>query len=342
VEKIVELLGKLLPLLRYYPRWSQILFAAALALLLVCVFVAVVGYSTASKERASCEPPGEVTSSIEHQVSQSQQLYKQLGISLSNWYVSVISLRSDLLQYTEAHPEVRTYVEQPLPADLQGDEDLVIANFGKVRDALMAVHNDDFAARCWQAGAATNAGFLASVRTSLMNRGYSESEASVQAANIPYLSQFFSLAAQRLSNHKFGPLLQAVLTTDSADIAAVGKNINNENLRTFLIGGNLLFGFVQPKKDGSILIASWGTAMISDIFKSTPDAKVVRAQLESAHPEHRCYVKGLPLNIDRNSLVDEAFAGAIQDLEKRQDLLVFEIPPNVPTDPVARHSPPDR
>jgi hypothetical protein len=330
MEKVFELLGKIMPLMRYYPRWAQILFGSTMAFMLVSVFIALVKYSSAEERRSSCDPPPEVKTAIETQLSQSMGLYKELGLSLSNWYTSVISLRIHLRQYMESNPNVQRYLKRPLPANLQMDAELTRLNFEKLRSALSAIHQNDFANRCWTAGSA-NAKKLQEIKQGLMARGFSEAEASIPISDIPYVMQFLALASQKLQDRTFEPLLQAVLTTNSADNPSVGRNIKNENLRMLLVGGNLLFGLVKKGDKGELLIVSWGTAMISDIYRALPNASVCQMQLELAYPRYECYVKNLSPSYPKpESFVDQDFNSAIEDLEKRHDLLIFEVPAPAP------------
>jgi hypothetical protein len=331
MDKLFSFFGKFLSVLPYYPRWALFVFAVSVALLLTSVCVAAVLYFPAAKQQESCEPPSEVRTTIDNQLKGLVEIYQDLGLSLSGWYSSVITFRSHLLAYTQANPDVQQYLQKPLPDDLRRDEEQVVLALDRLKSSLMAVHRQDLAVRSWRAAAEKRSSSLQYVRDELISRGFSDTEATVNVGDIPYLAQFLSVAASKLSSHTFLVPLTAVLSTNSADIPAVGKSINNENLRTFLIGGNLLFGFTRPDNKGGVLIVAWGAAMIADIFRAIPDSDVLRAQLEQIHPKHQCYARNLKVDFTQDWLIDQGLNTAIRDLDKRSDLLVFDVPANTPS-----------
>jgi hypothetical protein len=332
MEKLWNLIEKILPLLAFYPGWARAIFLTTFGFVLLSVFLFISLYPSAKRlDNASIveEPPSDVRISIEQTDNSITKLYADLGFGLSDLYTSSTSLRLHLLSYTEARPNIQQYTEDKIPQDLQADVQEVIVSLDKVRAALVAINQDSLATEAWsKARRVHKATALEGLKASLMLAGFSESESSISGSDIPALAQFLSLASQKLKAFTFAYPLSAVLATNSADIEAVGKAYDNASLRSLIFTGNLIFAFVAPApgKKGETIIASWGSAILLDVYKSIPDAPVLREVVKSKYDRYAKYLDAHQFGLKSDRLVSADLTNAMNELEKRKDLLFLELP----------------
>lgn len=159
-----------------------------------------------------------------------------------------------------------------------------------------------------------------------MADGFSEKEANIDISNILNITQFLNVAAQKLSDNKYAPLINTVLTTNSADIPSVGLTYDNSSIRSLAFSGNLILGLVEPRHD-SIIVVSWGTAMLIDIYNSIPDSDVIRKIFKVKHPKYTKYIENKKFDIQPERYAGSDFRMAVQELESKTSLLYFKIPP---------------
>jgi hypothetical protein len=251
---------------------------------------------------------------------------KSLSIALTDLYTAFIIARLALLDHTTTHPDVRDYVQDPLPPRLARAATDTAGALERVRQTLLSVVDDDLALLCWEAAATRNgANALEGVGNSLRAHGFSPSEASIPILDIPYLAQFFTVAQGKLGELTFTPMLTAILATNASSIESVDKGYNNEALRSLVFGGNLLFSMMAPSRTqpGRQLVVSWGSAMLSDICKCIPDAEIVRAKLGEILPDYASSIAGFPISSPRVISSDLTFA--LAELEQRPELFVLEL-----------------
>jgi hypothetical protein len=341
METLLNLIEKIVPLASFYPRWAQVLFLFTFALSLGSFSAFVVLYPVASRGKHDAETAEaakqlstEALQVIESDLKDIDALSADLGLALSSYYASGIALRLDLLDYTTKYPDIQTYVEKPLTANLREDVQDVIDKLGTLQAALSAIQRNRFAAACWnRATIKLPNGALTRVREDLLQQGFTESEATIEGSDISGLLQFFALAERRLRQFTFGPILTAVLATNSADIKGVGQGYDNAALRSLVFSGNLIFVFMtQSKKDPQAsLVVSWGTAIMIDIFAAIPTEQIVQEELSARYPESSSAIQKLQLRLTPNSGVGADFRMATAELGKRPGLLFLELPPRSPT-----------
>src|SRR5690349_17644446 len=116
MDKIIDALGKLLPLVSYFPRWAQIVLSLSFASVLASAMVFVTMYPAAARAKAEAEAgrslPPDVRARAEADVKEATGLYGNLGLALSDYYAAATALRVHLLDHTKAHPNVQSYTAQ--------------------------------------------------------------------------------------------------------------------------------------------------------------------------------------------------------------------------------------
>ncbi|MGA2986984.1 MAG: hypothetical protein ABSG32_24565 [Terriglobia bacterium] len=333
MDKVLELLGRLFPLLPYYPRWIRALAGLTLAIVLILIFLLAVWYSNAAHAR---EWKTEVSPRVEEEAAAAQQVFSQLGGALSALHTSTIQLRYDLLAYTKTLPDLRQYLqknpkflEKDLTETLKQDSERFLEDLGRLRDALKAVQMNGVTQNCWLRSMAASDGALAYVARQLTDRGFSNEEVAVQISNIPQILDFLSLAprASHLGGLKFGSLIAATLETNSADIKSVGKPYNNEALRVFVFEGNLVASIEREIPDEKkIVLVPIGAAILFDMFNSIPNGQSLCNVLSEKDGTFSDEIKKMPVRFDRDETVSKDFRFAVASLEKRRDVLVLDLP----------------
>lgn len=333
MDKILNLMQNILPLIVFYPRWAQILFFTTFTLFLISMLIFVLLFSTASelkgKSEASKEFPPHVRQQIDADISSVESSIAELGLSLSNYYSSSISLRLHLLDYTKEHPDVQTYMGTTLPEQLKADTEEVIRKIEAIQVSLTAIQRSEFTSACWRrAASSTKVGALRLVRDELLLNGFTESEATIEIQDIPNLIQFFSVAASRLRQFTFAPLLTAVLSTNSADIQGVGQAYDHAGLRSLVFSGNLVFAFVGTSKADPrrSFVASWGSAILLDMVRAMPNANAVRDEVIARFPKHATAIETLRIGLSPENLIGNDLQSAVVELEKRLGLLFLKLP----------------
>jgi hypothetical protein len=334
MERFLKLVQQLVPLIAFYPSWAQLLFLTTFSLFLASTLTFVVFYSPAAARKEAADAASNLPPDVRQEIGKSltslSTLEAELGLSLANYYSSAVSLRLHLLDYTLAHPDIQSYLSSPLTDPLKEDVKGTIQAIEDLRKALAAIQKDEFAAACWRrAGASADVNALRRIRDELLKRGFSASDATIEIADLPNVTQFLSFATKRLAGFSFKPLLEAVLATNAADIEGVGMSYDHAALRSFVFSGNLIFTSIvvskgEPKRD---FVVSWGSAMLLDVFRAMPTASSVRAELQARHPAHRAALESFPIGLDRDAQVGSDFRTAVSELEKRPGLLFLELPP---------------
>jgi hypothetical protein len=328
-EKLVRLVGRLLPLLLFYPTWARGIFIITLTLVLVSVFLLLVLYPKALDTREKTLPPPEVRTAIQNDAAEARAIFNDLGLALSGLNTAFVQLWEDLLHYTTANPSVEAYLNNDVPKELKDDVLSFTAALAKLRGTLERVQKDDLARTCWlKAILAHSPNSLAYVKTELRSRGFSETEASVPISDIPLILQFLSLAPTKLQSFKFGPLIEAILETNLADSPAVGKPYKNEALRIFVFGGNLIAQLNLPGKTGKqkLVLVPLGAAILSDIYQCLPDSTILHDALKEKYAKYSAAIDLMQFEFVPQQAVGSDFRFAVEELGKRRDLLVLDLP----------------
>jgi hypothetical protein len=335
-SKVFSLISKILPLASFYPRWAQAIFFVTLVFLLITIAIFVTLYSSASTRQKEAEEAareeklsGDTLREIEANIKDADQLFADLAAGLSGYYASAASLRMALLDYTTSNPDVASYTEKALPDGLRRDVEYLEEKLTNIRTALAAIQRHRFAVLCWvRAANSLQRSALGQIRDSLIKSGFTEKEATINPADISSLQQFLDLAVRRLGGFTFGPLLAAVLATNSADIPAVGKAYDNAALRTFVFGGNVIFGFVTPSKKtpGETLVVSWGSAILLDIYDCFLTEAIVRAELAARYNNASKAIQKLDINITADKSISSDFSDSAAELNNRRELLFLVLP----------------
>jgi len=333
MDKVFELLGRIFPLLQYYPRWMRAVTAVTFALILLTVFLLALGYSSAAQMRDWETQIGPV---IEKQAETVEQLFSQLGSALSALHTSGIQLRFDLLAFTKGLPDLSQYMrqnphflEKKTSAPLREDTLRFLEDLGRLREALKSVQADPMAQDCWLRSNAANNGALAYLGQQLTDRGFDRGAVSVQISKIPQILQFLSLAPSNshLGGLKFDPLITAILATNIAETSSVGKPYQNEALRVLVFEGNLIASLNSGTPDqGKMVLASIGAAILLDIFNSIPDGQILRDVLTERNNKYSGQIAKMPVRFDRDGTVSNDFKFAAESLSKRLDVLVLDLP----------------
>lgn len=117
MEKALDLLEKIMPLIGFYPRWVQYIFLITVFFILTSIFLFIGFYlpTRKNKENANIsEPPIEIKVSMEQNEQTVSKLFSELGYSLSTFYTNCILLRQHLLIQTEKRPNVQEYLNDEL------------------------------------------------------------------------------------------------------------------------------------------------------------------------------------------------------------------------------------
>jgi len=324
-EKLAKLLERLLPLLPFYPKWAQIIFTVTLALVLVSIFMLLVLYPLASRIRGRTQLTDDVRTAVQKDVAEVQTIFNDVALALSDLNTSIVLLRVDLLGYTTRNPKfekhLEKYLDYSLPENLKSDALGFTSSLTKLRDALGRVQGDNLARVCWiKAIGAHSSNSLAYVQSQLESRGFSRSEASVPISDIPLILQFLSLAPRKLQSLTFRPLIDAILGTNLAD--AVGKPYRHEALRVFVFGGNLIAALGEDKVHVPL-----GAAILSDIYQSIPDAAILREALKEKYAPYSTGIELMQFAFAPEQSVSSDYRLAVDELRKRQDLLVLDTSP---------------
>lgn len=180
--KLFGSIDKILPLVSFYPRWVQALFLAALIIVLASVAIFVIFYSSASSRQKEAEETAqeeklseEDLRAITRDISDLNQLFADLGASLSAYYASATSLRLRLLDYTTKNPNIEVYEEKPLTEGLRRDVENLLNKINYIHSALSAIQRNKFAVLCWvRAANSLPKSALNQVRDSLISAGFTE------------------------------------------------------------------------------------------------------------------------------------------------------------------------
>lgn len=158
---------------------------------------------------------------------------------------------------------------------------------------------------------------LAYIQSQLEGRGFSRSQVSVPISDIPLILQFLSLAPRELQSLTFEPLVTAILQTNLAD--GVGKPYNHEALRTFVFRGNLI-----ATAGGDKVHVPLGAAILFDIYQSIPDTASLRDALREKYAAYSGRIESMQLELVPEQFVSSDFRFAVEELRKRQDVLVLD------------------
>jgi len=335
MDKLLMVVQSVMPLVAFYPRWAQMLFLAAFTSVLGSVFVFVLLFSSASKQKADADSalqlPDQLRRQIDADLASASTAFADLGLALSNYYASAMALRLRVLDHTTAHPDVALYIDDPLTPPLREAAEDVIRTLEALHSAVSSIQRTEFAAACWRRGAASSAvTSLRRVRDRLVAFGFSEREATLDVTDIPNVAQFVAVAVARLRPLTFAPLLTAVLSTNSADIEGVGQQYDDAGLRSLVFAGNLLFGFVDRSRQDPTrqFVASFGSAMLADMAHIMPDSTTIKAELGSRNPQYVRAIDAVRISIEPANLISGDFRLAVAALQKRPGLLFLELPIN--------------
>jgi hypothetical protein len=349
MDGVLDLVAKVVPLLSFYPRWAQSLFLSAFLLAISSFAVFVIGYPAASAKKTAAEASAaeeklteDAKRDIDSGLREMESVFADLGLGLSAYYAAAVSLRLDLLDYTTKHPDVGSYVDRPLTPELSRDAQEVIAKLASIRAALAGIQRHRLSANCWERSArSSQGGALGQVRQSLIEHGFTNQEATIDIADLSNLQQFMAMAERHLGQLTFGGPLEAVLATNSADIPGVGKAYDNAALRTLVFAGNLIFAFVTQSKTeaGRGLVASWGSAMLLDLYSSIPDTDVVRAEFADRYKPAAKAVATMSMTFNARRTISSDFEIAAKELRKKTGLLFLELPKKAADDRAAPAQP---
>ena len=103
------------------------------------------------------------------------------------------------------------------------------------------------------------------------------------------------------------------------------KPYNHEALRTFVFGGNLI-----ATAGGDKVHVPLGAAILFDIYQSIPDAASLRDALREKYAAYSGRIESLQLGLVPEQFVSSDFRFAVEELRRRQDVLVFGYPASSP------------
>jgi len=99
----------------------------------------------------------------------------------------------------------------------------------------------------------------------------------------------------------------------------VGKPYNHEAPRTFVFGGNLI-----ATAGGDKVHVPLGAAILFDIYRSIPDAASLRDELRQKYAAYSGRIESMQLALVPEQFVSSDFRFAVEELRKRQDVLVLD------------------
>lgn len=332
MDKILTSLQTLLPLVAFYPRWVQLLFLGTFSMFLVSVLLFVVLYSQAAELKRSSDAAREIAPAARQKIDADLHAAAvsaaELGLAISNYHASAVALQLHLADYGRAHPNPMSYISTPLPPPLRQDTEDTLRKLEALQAALAAIQRHEFAAACWRRAAQRPSVWaLRHVRDMLRRDGFSDVETMLDIADLANLTQFVGIAAGKLRPLTFEPLVSAALRTNAADVPAVGQAYDHAALRSLVFAGNLLFNHMDRSRarPTEMFSASWGTAILVDLYKTLPDADVVREELRARFPHQQAAIDALDIRVATEHLLGGDFRLAVAELEKRPGLLVLQI-----------------
>ncbi len=345
----LEKLLNLVPLIGYYPRWAQVLFLTTFGSLTASVFVFVVLYAHASqlKEKAEAakqkkEIPVHIQQSINEDIRVSSALFSDLGLTLTDYYSTCVTLRLELLDYTTQRPNFKDYLTEELSAPLKQDVTAVAKALDAIRNSLLAINRNNFARKCWQKSSrALSDPYLGRIKQMLQDNGYSEREATISIDDLPQVSQFFAIASNQLSRPNFASVVSPVLATNSADIRGLGMSYDSAELRSLIFSGNVLNTFIGDSRTQASrkFVASWGTAILHDICRSLPDGTSFKAVLSETYPSFSTIILDTPdITADSRGSISGDLQSAIAALEQRKGLIFLLLPADKEVVPPGKES----
>ena len=204
-----------------------------------------------------------------------------------------------------------------------------LGDVDRLRSALNALQTDNVVQDSWRRSKTARDGALAYTEQQLIAKGFNEKQVAVPITNIPQILDFLSLASRptHLGGLKIGPLIEAVLATNTADTPSVGKPYNNEALRVLVFEGNLLAKLeLRPPDQKEILLVPIGAAILVDMFNSIPDSQTLRDVLSKGNESFSSEIRKMPLDFDHDRTVSDDFRFAAESLDKRRDVLVLDLP----------------
>ena len=138
------------------------------------------------------------------------------------------------------------------------------------------------------------------------------------------MAHFLALAAERIGSTTdlANELREAQLATNLVQTTEAAYD--HGALRTLIFTGNLIRRHFDSGDDGSVSVAAFGAAILSDIYRCIPSGDELLQELRSTYPKLDPDEALAAVELDPSDLVGTTFASAAAELGRRPQVLFVQ------------------
>ncbi|GDY32522.1 hypothetical protein [Gandjariella thermophila] len=283
--------------------------------------VATVRLAGTTVRIASAQQQRDLRDFLERRVDASTVALSRVAQSLSEVHTAGMRVHQRLVDFRSEHESLREHLEDPLSPPLKSAVNSLCEALEQLRSALVAMQHNPLALSMFRGQLEGETSDLAYVAGKMAAHGFPATEIEVDHTDVTVLAQFLGVAREKLSSSDdVAPLMQPLL------LASMQKP-DHAALRTFLFCGHLIFNRADTSRlvADRLVVASYGAAMLADIFRSLPpDEVAVKAVYAGSYPDLRDTIEELPVYFSAEQVVGDNFMVAFKALRDQRELLFLE------------------
>jgi len=225
------------------------------------------------------------TTYIESKTNHAISLYADVLVALSDVYTSGVSVDLGIPKIKKNF--VLEKMGGELPKNLEIEVSLLTSSLKKLVVALHNLSKDEFAVYCLLEKGKHFKGKLQHLNKKTIENGLPKSMNDVHILFLSDIAAFLDIAQRRLATKTYSELIQARLFANATETDFFGVHYDNRNVRTFFFLGNLIFNVTPdgPPSSDNLFIASYGSAIMHDLFKIIPNGDFIESCAKSHYKE---------------------------------------------------------